>query len=129
MFRNRRILLAALAAAGLCMAQDRRAAPRIDVEQYTIDAEISPNTQTLEAKATVRFVPADDNITSASFELNNALNVSRVVDDQGKPISASRSQQDFSVRLSFEAPLPKGKPVTVTFVYVPLPPVIGMVPV
>src|SRR5207247_11225281 len=80
MFRNRRILLAALAAAGLCMAQDRRAAPRIDVEQYTIDAEISPNTQTLEAKATVRFVPADDTITSASLDVNNGLNVSPVCD-------------------------------------------------
>src|ERR1041384_1170010 len=117
MFRNCRIVLAALAAAGLMLAQDRRPAPRIDVQQYTIDAEISPNTGTLEAKATVRFVPADDNISSASFELNNALNVSRVVDEQGKPVSASRSQQDFSVRLSFDLPLPKGKPVTVTFYY------------
>src|SRR5262245_39076718 len=102
MFRNRRIFLAAFAAAGLVMAQDRRPAPRIDVEQYIIDAEISPNTQTLEAKVTVKFVPAEDNITSASFELNNALNVSRVLDEQGKQISASRSQQDFSVRLNFD---------------------------
>src|ERR1051326_4143123 len=117
MFRNCRIVLAALAAAGLVMAQDRRAAPRIDVQEYAIDAEISPNTGTLEAKTAVRFVPADDNITSATFELNNALNVSRVVDEQGKQISASRNQQDFSVRLNFDAPLPKGKPVTITFFY------------
>ena len=56
-------------------------------------------------------------ITSASFELNNALNVSQVVDDQGKQIPASRNQQDFTVRLSFDQPLPKGQPVTVTFYY------------
>ena len=98
-------------------AQDRRANSRIDVEQYTIDAEISPNTQSLAAKATVRFIPLDDGVTSASFELNNALNVSKVVDDQGKQIPASRNQQDFSVRLSFDQPLPKGQPVTVTFFY------------
>jgi len=98
-------------------AQERRAANRIDVEQYTIDAEISPNTQSITAKTTVRFVPVDDNVTSASFELNNALNVSRVVDDKGKPVTASRNQQDFTVRLSFDQPLPKGQPVTVTFYY------------
>jgi hypothetical protein len=122
MFRNPRTLLltAALtivsaAAPAVSQAQDRRS--RIDVEQYTIDAEVSPNTQSVTAKVAVRFVPIDDNITSASFELNNALNVSRVVDDKGRQVPASRNQQDFTVRLSFEQPLPKGQPVTVTFYY------------
>ena len=59
----------------------------------------------------------DDNVTSAVFELNNALNVSSVVDDAGKQIPASRNQQDFTVRLSFDQPLPKGQPVTLTFYY------------
>ena len=126
MFRDLRIPLAAPAMAGLMMialalaapAQERRsAASRINVEQYTIDAEISPNTQSITAKASVRFVPLDDNLTSATFELNNALNVSRVVDDQGKQIPASRNQQDFTVRLSFDQPLPKGQPATITFYY------------
>jgi hypothetical protein len=118
MFRNRTLLAAALTlAVGVSAAwsQDRRS--RIDVEQYTIDAEVSPNTQTLSAKASVRFVPLDDNITSTAFELNNALNVSRVVDDKGKQIPASRNQQDFTVRLSFDQPLTKGQPVTITFFY------------
>ncbi|SPF56075.1 Peptidase M1, membrane alanine aminopeptidase [Candidatus Sulfopaludibacter sp. SbA4] len=107
-----------LAAALGTPAQERRAATsKIDVEQYTIDAEISPNTQSVAAKATVRFIPLDDGITSASFELNNALNVSRVVDGTGKQINASRNQQDFSVRLSFDQPLAKGQPVTITFTY------------
>jgi Tfp pilus assembly protein PilF len=117
MFRNR-TLAAALTlalAASAAWAQDRRS--RIDVEQYTIDAEVSPATQSLTAKATVRFTPLDDNITSAAFELNNALNVSRVVDDKGKQITASRNQQDFTVRLNFEQQLPKGQPVTMTFYY------------
>src|ERR1035441_5351814 len=78
-------------------AQDRRSS-RIDVQQYTIAAEVSPSAQSLAAKATVRFVPLDDNITSVAFELNNALNVARVVDDAGKQIQASRNQQDFTVR-------------------------------
>ena len=40
-----------------------------------------------------------------------------MVDDKGKQIPASRNQQDFTVRLSFDQPLPKGQPVTVTFFY------------
>ena len=117
MFRNRTLAAVLTLAVGACAAwsQDRRS--RIDVEQYLIDAEVSPNTQSLSAKVSVRFVPLDDNITSAAFELNNALNVSRVVDDKGKQIPASRNQQDFTVRLSFEQPLTKGQPVTVTFFY------------
>ena len=59
----------------------------------------------------------DDNIGSATFELNNALNIARVVDEQGKQIPTSRNQQDSTVRLTFDQPLPKGKPVTITFEY------------
>ena len=124
MFRESRIGWTAPMAAGLVLfaaqfapAQEHRPAARIDVQQYTIDAEISPNTQTLVAKTTVRFVPVDDGVTSASFELNNALNVSKVVDDAGKQIPASRNQQDFTIRLSFDQPLPKGQAQTITFFY------------
>jgi tetratricopeptide (TPR) repeat protein len=96
-------------------AQERRS--RIDVEQYTIDAEITPDKQFIAAKAVVRFTPLDDNVASAAFELNNALNISRVLDAQDKQIPASRNQQDSTVRLSFEQPLPKGQPVTIAFFY------------
>ena len=123
MFRDRRQRAAAFLAAGLLLlagsvrasAQERR--NRIRVVAYAIDAEVSPNTQSLSAKATVQFVPLDDNSTAATFELNNALNVSRVVDAAGKQIPASRNQQDFTVRLNFEAPLAKGRPVSLTFYY------------
>jgi tetratricopeptide (TPR) repeat protein len=124
MYREMRSMAVSLAAAiGLVAgvstlgAQERRAGPRIDVQDYTIEADVSPNTSTIAAKATVRFIPLDDNLTSANFELNNALNVSRVVDGQGKQIQASRNQQDFTVRLSFDQPLPKGQPAAVTFYY------------
>jgi tetratricopeptide (TPR) repeat protein len=99
-------------------AQERRPSTnRIDVEQYTIDAEVAPANATLAVKAAIRFSPVDDGISSATFELNNALNVARVTDGQGKAIPASRNPQDSTVRLSFDQPLPKGKPVTITFEY------------
>src|ERR1035437_3029041 len=117
MFRKHSLTLVVTLALGAsaAWAQDRRS--RIDVQQYSIDAEVSPVAQSLAAKASVRFVPLDENMTSANFELNNALNVARVVDDTGKQIQASRNQQDFSVRLSFDQPLVKGQTVTVTFYY------------
>src|SRR5437899_3725874 len=119
MFRNVWMMAAwimvALGASTTAPAQERRS--RIDVEHYVINAEINENTQTLAAKTAVRFVPLEDNVTSAAFELNNALNVSRVTDDGGRQIPASRSQPDFTIRLNFDQPLAKGKPETVTFEY------------
>jgi tetratricopeptide (TPR) repeat protein len=125
MFREFRTRRAAAVTAGLFLlswplaisAQERRNAPRIDVATYRIEAEVSPNTQTIAAKAIINFVPLDDTTNSATFELNNALNVSRVLDAQGKQIAASRNQQDSTVRLSFDQPLAKGQPTSVTFYY------------
>ena len=116
MFRNFWVT-AALVAATVAAAEAQERRSRIDVERYSINAEINENTQTLSAKATVRFVPLDDNVNNATFELNNALNVSRVVDESGRQIPASRSQQDFTIRLNFDQPLAKGKPLSVTFDY------------
>ena len=79
-------------------AQERRT-NRIDVEQYTIDAEIAPANATLAVKAVVRFSPVDDNIGSATFELNNALQIARVTNDQGRQIPATRNQSDSTIRL------------------------------
>src|SRR5258706_5224793 len=104
-------------AVGAAYAQPRDSRARIDVEQYTVEADISPNTGAINAKVAIRFTPIDDNVSSASFELNNALNVSKVVDAAGKQIPASRNQQDFTIRLSFDQPLPKGQPQTITFFY------------
>jgi len=97
-------------------AQERRP-NRIDVEQYTIDAEIAPDKSTLAVKAAVRLSPVDDNIGSATFELNNALSIARVTDDAGKQIPTTRNTNDSTIRLNFDQPLAKGKPVTITFEY------------
>ena len=92
-------------------------ASRIDVDHYTIDVQINPDTQTLSAKAAVRFLPLDDQITSATFELNNALSISRIVDDKGQTLQSTRNQSDNTVRVTFPSGLPKGQPATITFNY------------
>ncbi len=97
--------------------QDRgQARARIDVQMVALDAQIDPNAGTLSATAKVTFIPLD-NTSSVTFELNNALNLSRVTDVEGRQITASRFGEDNSVRLSMPQVLPKGQPATLVFVY------------
>src|SRR5579863_9725514 len=72
--------------AGPAFAQDRDRGARIDVGHYAIHAEINPRTQTLTASVTLGFTALEDETSSLSFELNNALNVSKVVDGQGHEV-------------------------------------------
>jgi len=97
-------------------AADRRSG-RMLVESYTIDAEINPKAQTLAANVQVRATPMEDNQSTATFELNNALGLARVVDGENRQIPVSRSQQEPTLKLSFPYTMSKGKPVTLNFTY------------
>lgn len=110
-----RLILCAAALVCPVTAQDRRS--RIDVEHYTIDAEINGKTQSLTARVAVRFIPLEAGVTNAVFELNNALNVSKVTDQKGTMLTATRTQSDFTIRVAFPQPLEKGAPATITFAY------------
>lgn len=96
-------------------AQDRR--PGIDVQHYRVEADINPRTQSLSATVAVNFTPLDDRMSTAVFELHNALTVTRVVDSTGRELQQSRNSSDFTVRVSFAEPLTKGKAETITFTY------------
>jgi len=89
---------------------------RVKATDYVIDAEIAPKTHRLVARAKVTFVALED-ANFATFELHNALRVSKVVDANGKPLSAERISQDNAVRVSFPALLNKGASSTLTFDY------------
>src|SRR6202012_2394671 len=104
------IAVAVMAATAVAQAQEDKRT-RIDVESYTIDAQVNPDTQTLSARAAVRFTPLEDQANTATFELNNNLTISRIVDGRGQAIQVSRNQQDNSVRLTFPGSLQKGQPV------------------
>ncbi|MBZ5631599.1 MAG: peptidase M1 [Acidobacteriia bacterium] len=103
-------------AAATVLAQGQAQRPRMDVDSYTIDAQLDPNAQTIRATAQVHFTPLDD-ASSLSFELNNALTLDSVTDGAGRQVPASRVAQDMTVRLSLAETMPKGKPATLTFVY------------
>jgi hypothetical protein len=104
-----------MAVVSAAYGQDRSS--RIDVEHYAIEAEINPSARSLSAVAAVRFIPVDEGSYSVSFELNNTLNVSKVVDGAGREIPSTRGRDDFSIRLSFPEALVKGQPVTLIFTY------------
>ena len=89
---------------------------RIKAEDYVIDAEIIPKTHHLTAHAKVKFTALDD-VNFATFELNNGLRTTRVVDDKGKVLTAERISQDNAVRVVFPAGLTKGTSTTLTFDY------------
>ena len=101
---------------GFAQERAQQARARIDVQAVALDAQIDPNAQTLSATAKVTFIP-QDNTSSVTFELNNALNLTRVTDVEGRQITASRFGEDMSVRLSMPQVLPKGQPATLVFVY------------
>lgn len=94
--------------------QDKR--PRIEVHKYTIDADINPRTQSIVATARIDFTALDDT-NEAIFDLNNALNVSKAVDAQGKPLQTSRNTQDFSVTVSLPTTLPKNQASEISLSY------------
>jgi hypothetical protein len=89
---------------------------RVKAESYVIDAEIVPKTHHLSARAQVKFTALAD-VDFATFELHNALRVSKVLDANGKPLNAERISADNAVRVSFPATLTKGSTGTLTFEY------------
>lgn len=105
--------------APLLMAQadkpERRT--RVDVESYVVDANINPRTQSLTGKAKITFKALDDNLTSATFELHNNLNVVSVTDESGAEIGTTRLQADYSIRLALPSAMAKGSSKTLTISY------------
>jgi aminopeptidase N len=89
---------------------------RLHVDDYQIDAELSPHTHKLSAQAKVKFTALED-LNVAVFELNNGLRVTKVLDANNKPLDAERVTQDSSVRVQLPDGLPKGSSTTLTFNY------------
>jgi aminopeptidase N len=89
---------------------------RIRVDDYQIDAELTPHAHRLAARAKVKFT-ALENTDVASFELHNDLRVTKVTDDTGRPLSAERITQDSTVRVQLAKPLQKDESTSLTFEY------------
>src|SRR4030095_5663486 len=96
--RKNRALVAFLSILLMVVASPAFAAEkmRLRVNHYQIDAELSPHSHKITAKAKVEFTALED-VTFASFELHNDLRLTKVLDAAGKPLNAERITQDSTV--------------------------------
>jgi tetratricopeptide (TPR) repeat protein len=106
------LLLLAFAAAPLRAAEKAR----LRVDDYQIQAELTPHLHQISARATVKFTALQD-LSVAVFELHNAMRVTRVLDDKNQPLSAERVTQDSTIRVPLPAGLSKDASTTLTFEY------------
>ena len=111
----KKILYVAALAVLTLSAQEKRS--RIDVESYTIQADVDPVAQMLRATAVVRFAAIDDNVSTVNFELNNALQVTKVLNGQGGELQAGRNASDFTMRVTLPQALGKGKTESLSIQY------------
>jgi Peptidase family M1 domain/Tetratricopeptide repeat len=89
---------------------------RLRVDDYQIQAELTPHLHQISARATVKFTALQD-LSVAVFELHNALRVTRVLDAKNQPLSAERVTQDSTIRVPLPAGLSKDASTTLTFEY------------
>src|SRR3954470_15835054 len=101
-------------AAACAFAQTKHT--RIEVQKYTIDADINPRTQAITATAKIEFTPSEAG-TDIAFELNNALTVSKALNDHGQTLTTARNAEDFTVSAMWPASLQKGQPTQITLSY------------
>src|SRR6201993_732737 len=118
----RRVLSVLTSSLTLCLlgllAQPSRAAERarLRVDDYQIQAELTPHLHSITARAKVTFTAQQD-LSVAVFELHNDLRVTKVLDEKNQPLSAERVTQDSTVRVPLPAGLSKDASTTLTFEY------------
>jgi tetratricopeptide (TPR) repeat protein len=86
------------------------------VDDYQIEAELTPHLHQISARAKVKFTALQD-LNTAVFELHNGLRVTQVLDEKNQPLSAERVTQDSTVRVPLPAGLSKNSSTTLTFEY------------
>jgi tetratricopeptide (TPR) repeat protein len=92
------------------------ARPQINITGYVIQAEIDPNSGKLKATAQVTFTALED-LTTATFELNNGLNITALTDNSNQPLTSERLTTNSTVRVSLPAPIAKNSSNTFHFEY------------
>ena len=105
-------------ACGLLLALSAGAAerPRIQVDDYQIDAEIQPIGHRLTARAKVKLTALED-VNTAVLELHNDLRPTKITGEDGKPLQFERVTEDSTVRVFLPNGLAKDKSTTLTFDY------------
>ncbi len=104
----------------LTVAADRPALAaektRLRADDYQIDVELLPQTHKLTARATVKVTALED-LNVVTFQLNNALRITKLTDADNQPLTPERNTQDSTVRFSLNSGIAKNASTTFTFEY------------
>lgn len=116
MRRNGRILVIALQVlvCGALWAQEAKAPFR--AEHYQIEAELLPREHQVLAKARIRIKP-NETITTAAFELNANLKVTRALGADGKPLTFEATEEPDGVRVDLGKAFDAGQTTEITIEY------------
>ncbi len=105
--------LCTVAATGTLHAQTNR--QNLEVTGYVIDADLDPTAGRLTATAQVSVTALDD-LSTATFQLNNALRVTKLTQN-GKPLDSERNARNSTVIVALPSVMTKGSTATFTFIY------------
>ena len=89
---------------------------RLRVDDYQIDATLTPHLHQISARAKIRFTALQD-LNVATFELHNGLRVTKVLDEKNQPLNAERVTQGSTIRVPLPNGLAKDASTTLTFEY------------
>ena len=118
MKRSTMFVIAVTAGAAMSLGALAQSSTRqtLNVTGYSIDAQLDPVAQRLTATAAVTFTALQD-LTSATFELNNGLRITKITGADGKPLDSDRDARRSTVTVSLPASMAAGTSATFTFAY------------
>jgi aminopeptidase N len=90
--------------------------PQLNITGYVITAALDPATNKLTSTADVTFTALED-LTTATFELNNGLDIKSLTDNSGKALNFERLTTNSTVHVTLPTPLAKGSSNTFHFAY------------
>jgi aminopeptidase N len=110
------LIVAVLALPAWHVAFAAPARPQLNITGYVITADLDPASNKLTATVDVTFTALDD-LASATFELNNGLNITSLTDNTGVKLTSERLTTNSTVHVTLPTPLSKGSSNTFHFAY------------
>jgi tetratricopeptide (TPR) repeat protein len=112
------LVFTGLVVLGLAAGQPALAAEktRLRADDYKIDVELLPQTHKLTARVVVKVTALED-LNVATFQLNNALRITKLTDANNKPLTPERNTQDSTVRFALNSSIAKNTSTTFNFEY------------